>query len=775
MKSLYDSALSGITKLMDNQIDGYNEAKDAAVSALEEERGARLEVIEAQKEQLQAQIDLIDEQIEAKQDVIDGIQDEIDAMNEANAERKRQLDLQKAQYELEKMNNQKTQLVYQDGQMVYSEDESGLADARQNVRDAKLDIKIAEKEKEISLIEDAIELLEDQKDAIDEQIEALDKQADSIEKYYSKMISEQEKYYDSLIKSAEQQKSKWEELAEIQEIAEAHSAIEQVFGSLGYTVEDVLNGSTGAFEDFKAKYIAIMSDMGQNTSFQNGLAYATGVAKENFGSIVDSSNDVKDALTDIGNSSTGLQPVADAMDKLGSTSSTASTSTNTVASDMETLNTNTEGLDTKLSGISDSLTNLPTSEGLDGWIEGFTNLGTAIKGVADALGITEEDTVGNLTKALESISQITLGEDEVGIIGQFNALKEAIDGVTSAITGGGDSGGQSGDASTSSSPSMSDGATEEGASGLIGAIDNIQTKATEVLGEEGGEEKGSGVIGQFGQLKSAVEAVCNAIGIGEETEGLTLISALQAQYDKAVTTVPETKSLFDELLASIMSCVDALNGMVGALAGISGLTLPTVGAVTPLASGTVGKSFANGYNGLPHNENNALRSEYGQPELTVYPDGTTELTTTPIMSYLPKDTIVFNEEQTKRIMNNKGTILGNAYASGTLSDKTSLPSYLRPLQEGDSGYALMKSFEIYQDMLKTQIIPPINAIDNNMDMVARNISNVNNRMQSYSIGDVHIHCSGITSQDVARQVVTELDKTFFGMSNYANQKANITR
>lgn len=50
----------------------------------------------------------------------------------------------------------------------------------------------------------------------------------------------------------------------------------------------------------------------------------------------------------------------------------------------------------------------------------------------------------------------------------------------------------------------------------------------------------------------------------------------------------------------------------------------------------------------------ALRSEYGQPELTVYPDGTAELTTEPVLGSLPKGTVIFNEEQTKHIMNNKG-------------------------------------------------------------------------------------------------------------------------
>lgn len=100
-------------------------------------------------------------------------------------------------------------------------------------------------------------------------------------------------------------------------------------------------------------------------------------------------------------------------------------------------------------------------------------------------------------------------------------------------------------------------------------------------------------------------------------------------------------------------------------------------------NGTVGSAFSSGtldeyknlpvtgYNGLPHNEKNALRSEYGQPELTVYPDGKTELTTKPVMSDLPKGTVIFNEEQTEKIMNGRKKASGNAFASGTVRKYTS--------------------------------------------------------------------------------------------------------
>lgn len=125
MLSLYNSALSGISKLMDSKIDSYQESKEVAIESLEAEK-------EAAEEAYQAQIDAIDDVIEEKEKIIEGIEDEIDAiediidgyneqidaindeidaMREANNERQRAIDLQKAQYELERMQSQRTQLV----------------------------------------------------------------------------------------------------------------------------------------------------------------------------------------------------------------------------------------------------------------------------------------------------------------------------------------------------------------------------------------------------------------------------------------------------------------------------------------------------------------------------------------------------------------------------------------------------------------------------------------------------------------------------------------
>lgn len=117
-----DSVISGITGRIDDQISSINEqksaalesidaqkealeeAKDAALEAIEQERQARLDAIEEQRKALEFQI-------KEKQKIIDGIQDEIKAMQDANEERKREIDLQKAKYELERMQNQRTKLV----------------------------------------------------------------------------------------------------------------------------------------------------------------------------------------------------------------------------------------------------------------------------------------------------------------------------------------------------------------------------------------------------------------------------------------------------------------------------------------------------------------------------------------------------------------------------------------------------------------------------------------------------------------------------------------
>ncbi|MCH5260994.1 MAG: hypothetical protein J1F18_14660, partial [Lachnospiraceae bacterium] len=309
MKSLYDSALSGISTLMDRKISAASDAKNAAIDALNEEK-------EAAQEAYQKQIDAIDELISKKQKQIDSINEEIKKIQDAAKARKLNLDIQQQEYNLARMQNQKTQLLYKDGQFVYDVDTSGIREANEKLTELKEEKQISELEKQIDLIEKEIDLLEEQKSSIQ-------KMMDETNKYYENLIKEQEKYWDSMIENLENQKSKWEELADIQKIAEAWSAVEQVFGDLGYTVEDVLNGNEQAFEDFKSKYISLMNDMNSNASFAEGLSYASGVAKEELGSFLDKTKETADGLDELGAKGNELDSVASSMDSLSGSASTA--------------------------------------------------------------------------------------------------------------------------------------------------------------------------------------------------------------------------------------------------------------------------------------------------------------------------------------------------------------------------------------------------------------------------------------------------------------------
>ena len=195
------------------------------------------------------------------------------------------------------------------------------------------------------------------------------------------------------------------------------------------------------------------------------------------------------------------------------------------------------------------------------------------------------------------------------------------------------------------------------------------------------------------------------------------------------------------------------------------------------AEGTVGNAFASGtgkYKGLAHDEKNALRSEYGQPELTVYPDGKYEITNEPVISDLPKDTVIFNEEQTKKILINKGSgnvvenFIGSTFRNGTVLKRPE-HSILNDTEE-------MKAFWLSNQIMQ-EILQPISNVNKNVEMMASNVSKINNNNRQIvnTIQNVNVNCPGVSSQEVAQQIGTELQKTFSGMALNAYQKMNVTR
>ena len=734
MLDLHNKALSGISTLLNRKISAANDAKDASISALEEEKEKAAEVYQSQIDDIEKEKDAIDDLIKEKNKKISALNAEIDAIERAAESRKKNIQLEKDQYALEKMLNQKTSLVYKDGQFVYQTDTSGVRDAREKVREDQEALQIDNLKNKISLIQKEIDLLEEKKDALSEEQDRIQKLMDESNKYYDNLIKEQQKMWDSMIKNMEQQKSRWEELAEVKEIAEEFSYIQQVFGDLGYTVEDVLNGSDEAFEAFKSQYISLISDVNNNSDFTDGLVYATGVAKENLGSFLDKTKETAEGLDELGEKGSEMDSVADGIDKISDSATSASTSTG--------------GLSDNLSTINDTLTAIPEADKFNSLTTSFTNLGDAIKGVADALGVGEGGTVSGLVSALQEISTLSIDgvDGSGGIISQFETLKSAVEDVTSAISGGSSSGG---DASGSSSASMSTGAGGEGTSGLIGAIEEFKTATDEALGGgsgegEGSEGGGTGAIPQFEELKTAVDDVTAAIGSDDsessgEGESDNLIGSIvnlgetseetlgESGGDGIIGRFEEFRDVIEDAAIQVASISEGLDEIDGKEVECTiTINVKMNGSIPAFASGTVlgnmqiesatynaqyGKAFASGTIGLKHDEKNALRSEYGQPELTVYPNGTTELTTSPVMSDLPKGTVIYNEEETKKIMGNKVNGVGNAHADGTIQISNSKNSKYDPDKDDSSFSKLYKAWTAYYGY-----------IDKNVDEINKTLS-----------------------------------------------------
>ena len=388
----------------------------------------------------------------------------------------------------------------------------------------------------------------------------------------------------------------------------------------------------------------------------------------------------------------------------------------------------------------------------EGIIGQFTLLKNAITDVIETIGSTEAQTVGSLMSAIAQLNSISLDES---IITQFNNLKTAIDSVTAAISGGG---GESSEGSSSGGTSSSKGSKQGGVGGkgsegkgesggggnsLTGAIESMGETAKEVIGEPDAEGDGT-VIGEFGSMETAVNEVRDAIGTeGSEGEGGgsgsggkgesddTLVGSIEYLGNKTEEEMGESdgdgilgkfnefKGVIEEAANQVKSISEGLDEIDGKEVECSiTVNVKMNGSIPAFASGTVlgnmqiesatynakyGKAFASGTIGLKHDEKNALRSEYGQPELTVYPNGTTELTTSPVMSDLPKGTVIYNEEETKKIMDNKSNPVGNAHADGTddsiwttLADGTKV----RPLQPGDDGYWMIEAGEKFIQMWK---------------------------------------------------------------------------
>lgn len=750
--SYYESIFSAVGTLLDHRINAAQEGKDAAIDALNEEKDAALEAYDAQ-------LEAIDDLIDAKQDQLDQLQEEHEA-------RQRNINLQKAQYELEKAQNQRTKLIYKGGQLVYENDKSAVRDAKENVENAEYENAVAAIEKEIKALED--------------QREEIEKNREAAEKYYTKLIEDTEKYWDSIIEALEKQKSKWEELAEIKEIANAYALIQEAGESLGYSVEDILNDVPGAFEAFRDAYIGILQDANsENSNFLDGLSYATSTAKESvnsaLGEIAGKASEVDKALEPLGEVSTKVEDTATALGNVATNSGTAASNVSTLSSNLDSV----AGTSEDMSKIDSSVQSI-ASASLGDTVQSFKDLAAALQACAKALGIGDGE-ISALESAITTLSQVSLGDESTGAIGAFNALAAAVGSVTTAIGAAG-SGEEGGDLTGSSSESMSAGAG--GSGGLISAIEDVKEAADQYIGttssagSEGGKGEGSGeegggtAISDFDALYKAVGNVIKALGNPEDDyseggeDGGTLVNAMKGLPivgEESIRGDAGVIAMFTELLEIISQCAEKASELLASIralgesggAGLLGQDYTGNVHINAHANGNVhGNAYASGRLGLKKSEN-ALVGELGQ-ELVFNPATGTYRTVGdhgPEITRLSKGDLIFNAEQTKAIIKH-GKHGGNSYANG---------SGLMPLSDAEKN--MFKTMGEALTGIKADTSQMLDAARN----IVQNINKVttNNISPTINISGTQFTVQGVNGEAVMRQI----EQSFAGMVARAYQEA----
>lgn len=719
MKSLYESAFSYITKQIDKRIDKLNDEKDAVVSSLEAERDARLEAIELQQEQLQNEIDGINKQIDAKEK-------EIKALQDANEERKNQISLQEKLYNLEKMQNQRTNLTYKDGQMSYEADTSGITDARQEVEDAKLEINISNMEKEV-------DLLENQKDLLQEQIDLLDKQADAINDYYDKLIENTEKQYEAMTKGLEEIKNKFTELSEVFENAQMSATLQE----LGINMDALLSGSTEEFDKLKNSYVGILADMSRsNDEVVGKLSQLSGVSAESV-SYLESTKGAFENLgaTTLDPLSTDVEETATSVEGLSTSAGEASTAvgdigtnaSNTIAS-ITPLNEEVQ----KLKDLLDELTTLfsklefPTP-GDEGYAQKLEAIATAFGNIAtkckefEQINLSSIIGTGGESEGLTSNAEGSTGSGFTGLATAISdaviTIDEQMNNLTSALQVGNDAFAE-----------QIGFITDE----YIPAWEELQTRLAEIIGVGGGgdnkssKDKKGGSSKKSGNSDGESSGGDNIIGI-MQTGGEEVSAKLQdpwlksfnefATGENSIQSIANLiKDIVTEMATSIQSQCEAAAKAIDSLAEKALSASVSVGG-----SGYGGKAFAAGTDGLPRDEKNALVGEVA-PELVVDPEtGQYSIFTTPTITDLNKGSIVYDGEDTKKILSGKGDVSGNAYAEGTASHHN-----LVPVDYNAPGNENLRKFKEYMEKDSEAALNFRNTTKSSLDDLVDSVTKISN-------------------------------------------------
>lgn len=407
-----DKMLALYEKYYVDQADFANQAKEAKLKYLKEEKAYLEDVANAAASLLDDQIKeteddkdrahkVYDDQIAGIEDTIkarekekDAIQDQIDALKDENDELDRQKTLQEALRKesealaaLKRAKAQLNKLLYKDGQMIWTADDTAVKEANKNVEDAQdavdkaeRDIQIANLQAQIDLIQDGIDVLEDQK----AQLEAL---ADESDAFFDKKIADMQEY-----------QNEWKKALEIEERAIALTNLESMFGK--DAVEQVLAHNITLLTDWKQEYVDTMA------AIDLASGESVGQITSRWGELAGVSVDMDNAMQLSGKS---MEELSGKTERLGTAVSEAADASERIGMALSMTDT---------SHVSEQLRN--TGEAAD-------EAQNRINGVTEELNTLASEVQNYSIPAINSeqfTASLGTGEDAGGILGDLHTFVE---------------------------------------------------------------------------------------------------------------------------------------------------------------------------------------------------------------------------------------------------------------------------------------------------------------------------------------------------------------
>jgi hypothetical protein len=222
--------------------------------------------------------------------------------------------------------------------------------------------------------------------------------------------------------------------------------------------------------------------------------------------------------------------------------------------------------------------------------------------------------------------------------------------------------------------------------------------------------------------------------------------------------MPLVQESFENLNLTVDESIEKVDTLQQAIDGLPENKTITIDVVVngadaiPNAKGT--KSAKRGLNLVGEEE----------PEAVVTNDGNVFVAEKPTLFNMQGGETVYNGSETKELVNEGANLL----------DSANISDLLEPLPDDYPTAQLIR--KIQQSGVDISSIAPTNLVGDRFKSLANgvmgNVNTTNNNDFGYTInGGINVTCTGVTSQEVAKQIGTELEKTFFGMSTRAYQRS----